>query len=114
VGDESGCAGDNPTCNMTQLLADNAINSVYPQFADVAGGGWDVVNADDLPQPVAIPAFPAWGAFTPPVPAGAISPVVPADMRGQLRRGHDTVGAVVTSEVPTTPAARVFVPCLWK
>jgi hypothetical protein len=114
VGDESGCAGDNPTCNTTKLLADNAINSVYPQFADVAGGGWEVVNAGALPRPVTIPAFAAWDVFTPPVPAGAISPIVAADMRGQLRRGHDTVGAVVTGEAPTAPPARVFVPCIRK
>lgn len=36
IGSETGCSPDNPTCNETQLRADNAINTIEPQFVDAA------------------------------------------------------------------------------
>jgi hypothetical protein len=36
---DAGCADDNPTCNMTQLIADNAINTLMPDLAEPSAGG---------------------------------------------------------------------------
>ena len=38
VGDDSGCQPSNPTCNLTQLNADNAIGSVVPEMINPAAG----------------------------------------------------------------------------
>jgi hypothetical protein len=53
---DAGCQPENPTCNMTQLLADNAINRVEPELGDdfhpVAGG--NVFSMSIYP----VPTFP--------------------------------------------------------
>lgn len=57
---DAGCQPDNPTCNLTQLLADNAINTLEPalvnpeasDYRPIAGG--NVFSAITFP----IPEFP--------------------------------------------------------
>lgn len=52
----AGCQMENPTCNRTQLLADNAINVFEPRLADPANGDYGVVDAGGYGG-LAIPAF---------------------------------------------------------
>jgi hypothetical protein len=111
IGDESeGCWSDNPTCNQTQLRADNSINQLQPSLIDPAGG-------DFRPTPgslagvhtVPLPAFPLWDSFTPPVPAGDLANHVPVDRAGQPRpAGGDAPGAYSGQEA--AQGRRLFLP----
>lgn len=77
----TGCQMTNPTCNLTQLLADNTINQVEPTLTD---GMPKVTGVDG----VTIPDF-TWEAAVSP---GALSNAVPLDYAGNPRTGH-TPGA---------------------
>jgi hypothetical protein len=54
LGDDQGCLPSNPTCNATQLLADNRINTVQPQLNNPSGG-------DFRPNPSPAPGRDARG-----------------------------------------------------
>ena len=60
----AGCQSDNPTCNETQLRADNAINTIEPLMIDPANGNYALADGMTIPAK-AIPAF-TWDV---PVPA---------------------------------------------
>jgi hypothetical protein len=65
---EAGCQSDNPTCNIDQIRADNAINTVEPQFVDIKTLN-EVSNLDAVTAAIPVfdrPAMPAWDV---PVPA---------------------------------------------
>lgn len=61
----AGCQADNPTCNETQLRADNAINTAEPRMIDPDNGDYRLVDESMVPVQT-IPAF-TWDA---PIPAG--------------------------------------------
>jgi len=48
LGEETGCQPANPTCNLTQLLADNTINTVEPQLVDPENGDFRPVTEAEL------------------------------------------------------------------
>ena len=106
VGDGEGCASANPTCNLTQLLADNAINTVEPQLVNPVGGnfrpvaGGNVYNAVTFP----IPAFPAWDALTPAAPVGELTNSVPVDRENAARAVSGPPGAYEGSGQSATTA----------
>ncbi len=94
VGGSEGCGSFNPTCNETQLLADNAINTVQPQLDSslrpTSGGNIATRSG------VAIPSF-TW-TDAPAVPAvpmrsGFGSNSVPNDRAGLPRTGWGRPGA---------------------
>lgn len=95
VGDGEGCAAANPTCNPTQLLADNAINTVEPQLIDPANGNFRPVAAGTLfdVATFAIPDFPAWQSLTPAAPAGLLANGVSQDRDGLVRVASGPPGA---------------------
>ena len=106
LGDESACQPANPTCNETQLRAQNAFNTIQPLFVDAAGGDFRLTNGADLPAPLTIPAFPSWLSLTPAVPAGSQPVAVVTDFTGAERSGADQAGAFArTSGAPTTPTS---------
>jgi hypothetical protein len=73
-----GCQPDNPTCNLSQLTADNAINSASVAFAPAPDPAYVVISAQQQASPH--PAFPPWD-----VPAPAPSqPLLPAPASGPL------------------------------
>ncbi len=104
LGDDSGCQPANPTCNESQLVAQNSINSVQPLFVDAAGGNYRLSNASALPAPLAISDFPAWATFTPAVPAGSARNAVPLDREGHAHAGGDLIGAYAAANAPLQTA----------
>jgi hypothetical protein len=83
-----GCQPTNPTCNSAQLLAENTINQIQPQFVDPANGdfhpspGGSVFNTTTYD----IPDF-GWGdsPTKPSVPAGDLVNRVSIDFDGNIR-----------------------------
>jgi len=117
MADGEGCASANPTCNPTQLLADNTINSVEPQLVDPANGNFLPLpggNLYDVPA-FDIPAFPAWDTLTPDVLAGDLTNPVPVDRENLTRTLSGPPGAYVGSGQPAatataTPTASITPP----
>lgn len=108
-GSDQGCQPANPTCNVDQLRAENAINTVQPQLVDPAGGdfhplaGGNVFNASTF----AVPGF-EWGTAptTPAVPPGNLDNRVPVDRDGNARTTSAPSGAYAgPGGTGSTPAA---------
>lgn len=75
VGAETGCAPANPTCNPDQLRADNAINTLQPEFVNAPAGDFRPTGAWLTQWRVwPIPDF-VWELER--VPAGQVSNAVP-------------------------------------
>lgn len=117
TGDDSGCQPSNPTCNATQLLADNAINTLEPQLVDPVHGDYRPTQNSNLATVTtyALPAFPAWDVFTPLVSAGEVANDVPVDRNGVNRQTPDLPGAYVAGSdnpatTPTSTATSIIVP----
>ena len=93
-GNSDACIASDPTCNETQLRADNAINTVQPAFVNAAGGDFHI--AGTWLAGVAwfnIPDY-AWDLSVPP---GTNSNAVPTDIEGLSRAGQDAPGAYVNA-----------------
>ncbi len=91
-----GCQPSNPTCNETQLRADNVINTIQPQLVNPASGdfhpltGGNVFGATTYPMP----DFSWSDAPTPPsVPAGNLSNAVGVDFANTPRTSVNPPGA---------------------
>ena len=58
-GDGSGCEPSNPTCNATQITADNRINTWQPVLRDPTNGDYRLTpeSAAAMLPPVAVPEF---------------------------------------------------------
>ncbi len=82
LGDNSGCAADNPTCNEMQLLSDNAINTL-PINPDGT-----VANYASVP----LPPFVADDDHVP--PPQLLENVVGLDINGAVRTEQAGIGAV--------------------
>ena len=95
VGAGEGCLPSNPTCNETQLLAGNRINTTRPDFVGAAAlnfeptpGGW-LAGQPGAP----IPDF-AWSdSPNGSIPAGRASNAVPTNRAGDDRGGWGHPGA---------------------
>lgn len=107
IEDTEACQDVNPTCNEAQLLAENAINTLMPQFINPAGADFHPVGAwasSTVTYPV--PDF-AWDVAG--VPAGTSSNAVPVDFEATSRTATNPPGAyftVVTSVTAITYASR--------
>ncbi|MFM7734938.1 MAG: right-handed parallel beta-helix repeat-containing protein [Alphaproteobacteria bacterium] len=96
LGESTGCRDSNPTCNATQLLADNSINQVQPQLVDPENGVFRPAPGSNLfgIATWAIPAFPGGDRPSPPSsPAGELAVVVGFDRDGVARSGAGIPGA---------------------
>lgn len=93
-GHSDACIASDPTCNETQLRADNAINTVQPSFVNAAGGDFHI--AGNWLAGVTLFAIPnyIWDLGVPP---GTNSNAVPTDMNGVNRAGQDAPGAYASS-----------------
>jgi hypothetical protein len=111
LGDETGCQPANPTCNATQLMADNAINTLEPQLRNPAQGDFRPAVNSNLTGVTTypLPAFPAWDSFTPTVAPGSLTNTAPVDRNGFGRPDPGLPGAYVTapegSPVTVTPTS---------
>ncbi len=87
---------DNPTCNATQLMADNLINRVEPQLVDPEHGDFRAIPAGSVftNMACAIPVFAGNDRATPPLePAGVLSNAVDRSGENGPRYGINPVGA---------------------
>lgn len=110
VGDDQGCRPENPTCNESQLRAENAINTLEPQLVDPAGGNFRPLPNGNLFTALTfvIPNFSWDDAPTPPtVPAGDPSNLVTSDYENQARPETSPPGAYAA---PFTPTSWLFLP----
>jgi hypothetical protein len=93
---ETGCAGDNLTCNPERLLQENWINIVEPDLVGPEQGDFRP-RANGRLKATPTPAIPdfAWNdaPTRPVVPAGNLSNAVTQDAAGNQRSGNATVGA---------------------
>ena len=87
-----GCQSDNPTCNQSQLKAQNAINLFEPQLIDPTHGdyrpltGGNVISASSMYTFfTTVTDFPAWNTFSPTVPTGTLTNTVTVDYDGAPR-----------------------------
>jgi hypothetical protein len=87
-----GCQPDNPTCNATQLRAENAINSIEPVFTDPSSNDFTPFS-DWLSEYIgyAIPDF-AWDLAE--IPAGQTDNLISSDIAGN-ERSNSSPGAVI-------------------
>jgi cysteine-rich repeat protein len=96
LGPSEGCLPSNPTCNETQILADNAINAFQPQFVNAAGGDFHPSDGGNLYSATtfALPSFPGGDLPTPPVvPPGDLANAVTRDFSGAPRSPTSPPGA---------------------
>ena len=73
LGSDTGCLPTNPTCNETQLRADNAINTVEPQLVNPAAGDYRPRAGSNIAGVASfLPGNFGWSdaPTTPTVPAG--------------------------------------------
>jgi hypothetical protein len=103
LGEDTGCQLSHPTCNETQLRAENAINTVQPQLVNPASGDFRPVQNGNLSNVATFtaPVF-AWGdaPTLPNVPAGNLSNAVTRDRSNTSRTAGGPAGALL----PATPA----------
>lgn len=87
-----GCQPDNPTCNATQLRAENAINSLEPVFTDPSSNDFTPFG-DWLSEYTgyAIPDF-TWDLAE--IPAGQTDNLISSDIAGN-ERSNSSAGAVI-------------------
>jgi len=97
VGDEGqGCQSSNPTCNPSQLLADNVINAVELHLVDPDHGDF---RPDSGSTVFTVPTYtiPNFGwddaPSTPSAPSGDLSNSVPIDRDGATRSSTGPPGA---------------------
>ena len=95
-GGGEGCTPANPTCNETQLVADNTINSVQPQFVNAAGGDFHPSSGGNLYSvgTASLPAFPGGDLpAMPSAPPGGLANSVTRDFTGAPRGVSSPPGA---------------------
>lgn len=107
-----GCQPSNPTCNETQLRADNAINTVEPQLINAAAGDFrPVVGGNTFSATTfAIPTFPDTREPTPLAPLGVLSNVISRDFLNITRANTTPPGAYAG---PIRPRAAANGYLLW-
>lgn len=116
VGDNNGsgnigCLPGHPTCNPAQLRADNAINTIKPQFRNPAGGDLhlQVGSGACASKAASVPGF-GWGDAPqqPSVPAGDLSNAISRDRDGLFRAQAGPPGAYVC----VSAAKRLYLPTI--
>ena len=106
---DRGCTPTNPSCNLTQLLADNAFHSLEPVLVNPSTGNYQLTAASAASLGIVTKSIPnfTWEAFTPSVPSGELSNQVLFDRAGFPRQMPGIPGAYTIQT-----QSRVFVPLL--
>jgi hypothetical protein len=107
---DQGCQPTNPTCNQTQLLRDNAINTIEPQLVDPSSNDFHPVAGGNIfgVSPFSISDFLGGDRPTTPLaPVGNLTNSVIWDFDGQTRTVPGLIGAYAysTSNSPHEEAA---------
>lgn len=115
----TGCQADNSTCNATQLIADNAINTIEPQLTDPTNGKFHPADGANLfnATTYTIPDF-IWSdsPISPAVPIGALSNNITSDGDGLQRISSVPPGAYSRTNpgscasASVTAELKIFVP----
>jgi cysteine-rich repeat protein len=95
-GGDQGCQPANPSCNAAQLVADNEINTMEPQFVNASGGDLRPAPAGNLysAPTYALPSFPGGDLpASPVVPPGDLANTVTRDFTGAPRSPASPPGA---------------------
>ncbi len=95
IEDTAACVASNPTCNESQLRAENAINTRQPQFANLAGGDFHPIGRWGTSMTTF--TAPDFGWDLAGVPAGTSSNAVPVDFAGASRTVSSPPGAYFKS-----------------
>ncbi|MCC7437545.1 MAG: right-handed parallel beta-helix repeat-containing protein [Armatimonadetes bacterium] len=109
LGDESGCQNSNPNCNQAQLLAQNSINTLKPDFIDPASLNFRLAAASAVRGVAAYPIPDFSGGdrpARPESPPGNFSNTVPRDATGAMRIGPQPPGAFGNTATSSTPEHR--------
>ena len=96
--------------NVSQVMADNSIGTIQPQFVNAAAGDFRLTTTSTIlaATTYAIPDF-VWTGLParPSVPTGILSNAVPIDRSGTLRSSPSTAGAYAAPSIsagrPTAP-----------
>jgi uncharacterized protein (TIGR03437 family) len=103
-----GCQPSNPTCNISQLRADNTFNTVEPQFINAAGNDFHLKLRPDLlnVKTYAIPAF-GWDDLVvrPAVPLGNLNNAIERDLDSRSRSSLSLPGAYTGAGAAVVSAA---------
>lgn len=95
-GGAEGCPPSNATCNETQLVADNDINTIEPEFVNAAAGDFQPTPAGNLYSTTtyALPSFPGGDLpASPAAPPGDLANSVTRDFTGAPRGPASPPGA---------------------
>lgn len=103
LGESTGCAASNPTCNPTQLRRDNQFIHVGPGFVNAASADFRLISPTAF-APVTIPAFPGGDRPASSFPAGELSNGITTDRAGNTRGTNNSIGAYVVGAASATPA----------
>jgi hypothetical protein len=106
VGGSDGCLDSNPTCNESQLIADNFINSIQPELVNP-----DVLDFRPLANgslfsitPIELPSFQGTDRVsTPLAPLGNLNNQITYDRGSNLRTSLGTIGAYAFSDSAINP-----------
>ncbi len=100
IDENSGGQDSNPTCNTAQLLRDNIINSIEPQFVNYASYNFHPANNSNIfnAAKYSIPNFLGTDKPARPlIPSGNFNNSIPRDYDGRTRSGTNPPGAFVSS-----------------
>ncbi|MBI4836400.1 MAG: right-handed parallel beta-helix repeat-containing protein [Candidatus Abawacabacteria bacterium] len=110
IGDDQGCANSNPTCNPAQVLRDNAINTVEPQFTNAAGMDFSLPNSSNV---FSVPAFAmpsfSWNDASNNVPTGTLTNTVNKDYFNTTRT-RNVAGAITGTSTTASTSSPTIVP----
>lgn len=113
LGDGTGCQPDNPTCNPTQINADNRINQVEPELTNPNGSDYRPLAGGNLSSvtPVALPTFDTSVLLSAQIPlvqvVNPLATTILEDYNGASRASANVVGALV---MPLILDQRVYLP----
>lgn len=115
VGETTGCAPSNPTCNPDQLRRDNLFLRSGPAFTNAAAADFRLTTALTR-APMVIPAFSGSDRPSISFPVGELANEISTDRAGNARGNGNSVGAYVmgaTSAAPViAPAAPSMTPVI--